>query len=158
MAGVVRGGGSKDDLSAFNLEKVCRDRRGEGPAVTAVGHQTDFTSRSGGRCARRHACRDERAPIGDVLHRLGAVGSRLGQVLQRRTRLARERFYRTEDRLERESATRCPTVDAPDHSAAKLDALSPPRQARGYAVRAADGHVLCRLTSPRAPHSAGDDG
>jgi len=82
-----------------------------------------------------------------VLHRLGAVGSRLGRALQRRTRLARERLYRTEDRLQRgildALADRHRSLD---RAAAKLDALSPLKVlARGYAVpRSADGRVLRR--------------
>ena len=149
---VGRGGGSKDDLSAFNLEKVCRAIAAvKVPVVTAVGHQTDFTLAdlvADARAATPSAAMELVLPDrSDVLHRLGAVGSRLGSALQRRTRLARERLYRTEDRLER--GIRDALSDrrrALDHSAAKLDALSPLKVlARGYAVpRDADGHVLRR--------------
>ncbi len=147
---VGRGGGSKDDLSAFNLEKVCRAIAAVTcPVVTAVGHQTDFTLAdlvADARASTPSAAMEMVLPDrGDVLHRLGAVGARLGRALQRRTRLARERLYRTEDRLDRGIRDAIAGRRALlDRAAAQLDALSPLQVlARGYAVpRGADGRVL----------------
>lgn len=149
---VGRGGGSRDDLSAFNLERVCRAIAAvRVPVVTAVGHQTDFTLAdlvADARAATPSAAMEMVLPDrAEVVRGLGATGARLAQALERRTRLARERLFRTEDRLERGIR------DALDgrrrvleHAAVKLDALSPLRVlARGYAVpRAVDGRVLRR--------------
>ncbi len=151
---VGRGGGSKEDLSAFNLEAVCRAIAAvRVPVVTAVGHQTDFTLAdlvADARAATPSAAMEMVLPDrGEVLHRLGAVGSRLGRALQRRTRLARERLYRTEDRLRRGiTDVLADRHRSLDRAAAKLEALSPLKVlARGYAVpRDADGRVLRRKT------------
>ena len=150
---VGRGGGSKDDLSAFNLEKVCRAIAAvKVPVVTAVGHQTDFTladlvadARAATPSAAMELVLPDRA---EVLRLLGSIGSHLGKALGRRTRLVHERLYRTEDRLSRAMTDalrdRRRTLD---HAAAKLDALSPLRVlARGYSVaRSDDGRVLRRV-------------
>jgi len=147
---VGRGGGSKDDLSAFNLEAVCRAiASARVPVVTAVGHQTDFTLAdlvADARAATPSAAMEMVLPDrAEVLRGLGAIGARLGKGLERRTRLARERLYRTEDRLER--GIRDAITDRRarvDRAALSLDALSPLKVlGRGYAVpRAEDGHVL----------------
>jgi exodeoxyribonuclease VII large subunit len=150
---VGRGGGSKDDLSAFNLEKVCRAIAAvKVPVVTAVGHQTDFTLAdmvADARAATPSAAMELVLPDrSEVLRLLGSIGSHLGKALGRRTRLVHERLYRTEDRLSRAMTDalrdRRRTLD---HAAAKLDALSPLRVlARGYSVaRSDDGRVLRRM-------------
>jgi len=150
---VGRGGGSKDDLSAFNLEKVCRAIAAVNvPVVTAVGHQTDFTladlvadARASTPSAAMELVLPDRA---DVLHRMDAIGSHLGRALLRRTRLVHERLYRTEDRLARAMTDALrDRRRSLEHAAAKLDALSPLRVlARGYSVaRAEDGRVLRRM-------------
>ncbi|HKP29275.1 MAG TPA: exodeoxyribonuclease VII large subunit [Gemmatimonadales bacterium] len=149
---VGRGGGSKDDLSAFNLEKVCRAIAAvKVPVVTAVGHQTDFTLAdmvADARAATPSAAMELVLPDrNEVLRLLGSIGSHLGKALGRRTRLVRERLYRTEDRLSRAITDALyERRRALDHATAKLDALSPLRVlARGYAVaRGDDGRVLRR--------------
>jgi len=149
---VGRGGGSKDDLSAFNLEKVCRAIAAvKVPVVTAVGHQTDFTLAdmvADARAATPSAAMELVLPDRtEVLRVLGSIGAHLGKALGRRTRLVRERLYRTEDRLSRAMTDALSERRrALDHAAAKLDALSPLRVlARGYSVaRSEDGRVLRR--------------
>ena len=149
---VGRGGGSKEDLSAFNLEAVCRaiaDVRV--PVVAAIGHQTDYTFAdlvADARAATPSAAMELVLPDrSEVLHRLGTLGSRLGSGLRRRVRLARERLYRTDDRLHRSIQDRLGSRrDRLDLLGARLDALSPLRVlGRGYAVpRGTDGRVLRR--------------
>jgi exodeoxyribonuclease VII large subunit len=83
----------------------------------------------------------------DLLHRMGTLGARLGSGLRRRVRLARERLYRTDDRLHRSLTDHLGRRrERLDLLAARLDALSPLRVlARGYAVaRDPAGRVLCR--------------
>ena len=154
---VGRGGGSKDDLSAFNLEKVCRAIAAvRVPVVTAVGHQTDFTLAdmvADARAATPSAAMELVLPDrNEVLRGLGSLGAHLGKALGRRTRLVRERLYRTEDRLSRAMTDALyERRRALDHAAAKLDALSPLRVlARGYAVaRDEQGRVLRRIADFR---------
>jgi exodeoxyribonuclease VII large subunit len=119
--------------------------------VTAVGHQTDFTLAdmvADARAATPSAAMELVLPDRtEVLRVLGSIGAHLGKALGRRTRLVRERLYRTEDRLSRAMTDALyERRRALDHAAAKLDALSPLRVlARGYSVaRAEDGQVLRR--------------
>lgn len=149
---VGRGGGSKEDLSAFNLEPVCRAMAGvKVPVVAAIGHQTDYTfadlvadARAATPSAAMELVLPERR---EVMHRLGTLGTRLGGGLRRRVRLTRERLYRTDDRLHRcvenHLVRRRHLLDS---LGARLDALSPLRVlARGYAVpRDEQGKVLRR--------------
>jgi exodeoxyribonuclease VII large subunit len=150
---VGRGGGSKDDLSAFNLEEVCRAIAAvDAPVVAAIGHQTDYTFAdlvADARAATPSAAMEMVLPDRrDLLHRMGTLGARLGSGLRRRVRLARERLYRTDDRIHRSIENhlgrRRETLDL---VAARLDALSPLRVlGRGYAVaRGSDGRVLRRV-------------
>lgn len=147
-----RGGGSREDLDAFNAEAVCRAVAAvRVPVVSAVGHETDVSLVD--------LVADVRAPTpsaamelvlperGEVAERVGILGGRLAQGLRRRTRLVLERLHRSDDRLrysvrarlerERERANRL---------GSQLDALSPLRVLeRGYSVaRSADGRVLLR--------------
>lgn len=149
---VGRGGGSKDDLSAFNLETVCRALAAVTvPVVTAVGHQTDVTLAdlvADARAATPTAAMELVLPDRtDVLHRLGTLGTRMAGGLRRRTRLARERLMRTEDRLRHSiDGLVVGHRERLDRLGAQLDALSPLRVlGRGYAVaRDPDGRVLRR--------------
>lgn len=149
---VGRGGGSRDDLSAFNLERVCRAIAAvKVPVVAAIGHQTDVTLAdlvADARAATPSAAMELVLPEREaVLHRLDTLGARLGSGLERRTRLARERLYRTDDRLRRGLERKVGGHrERLERLGAQLDALSPLRVlARGYAVpRATDGRVLRR--------------
>jgi exodeoxyribonuclease VII large subunit len=150
VAIVGRGGGSREDLWAFNSERVARAVAAvEVPIVSAVGHEEDV--------ALTDLVADVRAPTPsaaaeavvpdrlDVSRAVEALAGRLAQSLGNRTRLGRERLERTGDRLhagmtgqlERRSS-RLATL------AGKLEALSPLRVLqRGYAVARDDaGKVL----------------
>ncbi len=108
---VGRGGGSIEDLWAFNEEPVARAiAASEAPVVSAVGHETDFTIAD--------FVADVRAPTptgaaaiilkdrGDVLSRVETAMSRadsaLGGVIER----MRHRFQLLDARLSPESAAR----------------------------------------------------
>jgi exodeoxyribonuclease VII large subunit len=158
---VGRGGGGREDLAAFNSEKVCRAlAEVRVPTISAVGHETDLSLTDlvadirapTPSAAAEIAVADRR----EVLRQLGDLAARLAGGLGSRTRLGAERLARTADRLHG-------AIDAvflrerhrADRLAAQLDALSPLRILdRGYAVPVGpDGHVLKRRVqfAPGAP-------
>lgn len=169
---LARGGGSLEDLWAFNEEPVARAIFASRlPVVSGVGHEVDVTvadlvadvraltpSEAAERCVP-----DARELLGVV----DALGGRLARSLQRRAERDHARLERVEERLRRagrdameavesrldllsermNSALRS-TLDDRSESlarrAAQLEALSPLNVlARGYSLtRAEDGHVL----------------
>jgi len=149
---VGRGGGGREDLSAFNAEIVCRAlAEVRVPTISAVGHETDSSLTD--------LVADVRAPTPsaaaelaltdhrEVRRQLDDLAARLAGGLAGRTRLGAERVERAGDRLQ--AATTAVLERRRHHLArlaAQLDALSPLRVLeRGYAVpTAADGHVLKR--------------
>ena len=155
---VGRGGGSREDLAAFNAEVVCRALAAvRVPTVSAVGHETDISLTdlvADVRAATPSAAAEVLAPDGEALrHRAAQLASRLGGSLASRTRLAVERLARSADRLEgaltrRVQAWRSQT----DRLATALDALSPLRVLdRGYAVALGDGGEVLRRTAQFPP-------
>lgn len=147
---VGRGGGAREDLSAFNAEAVCRAlARVAVPTVSAVGHETDVTLAdlvADVRAATPSAAAELVLPDqAAVRHRLDVLGRRLGTGLGRGTRLAAARLERTADRLEVALERRLVRVRARvEQAGARLEALNPlGLLARGYSVAvAADGSVL----------------
>lgn len=149
---VGRGGGAREDLSAFNEEKVCRALAAVGiPTISAVGHESDITlcdlvadvRAATPSNAGELAVPDQREVRGSV----DALAVRLAGGLSRRTRLLSERLSRTADRLESgmERAVRHQRHRL-ERIGAQLDALSPLRVLdRGFAVPlSVDGRVLRR--------------
>jgi exodeoxyribonuclease VII large subunit len=157
---VARGGGSREDLGAFNSEAVCRAiAAARAPVVAAIGHETDVSFadlvadvRAPTPTAAMELALPDRAEVG---RRVEALAARLAGGLTRRTRLAGERLFRAEDRLHQGLTRRLDRHrDLLDRLGAQLDALSPLRVlARGYAVaRHGDGRLLRR----RADFRPGD--
>lgn len=147
---VGRGGGGREDLTAFNAEIVCRALAAvRVPTISAVGHETDISLTD--------LVADVRAPTPsaaaelaladgrEVRRQLDDLAARMAGALAGRTRLGAERVERAGDRLHaaltaglerrRQQLVRL---------SAQLDALSPLRVLqRGYAVPAGpDGRVL----------------
>ena len=147
---VARGGGSVEDLWAFNSERVARAVAAMPmPVISAVGHETDVTLcdlvadlRAATPSAAAEAATPDRA---EVLIHCGVLGQRLTRALRIASRHVVERLARTGDRLTSSMQRRLENSGAllTAHSA-RLDALSPLRVlARGYAVARDDkGRVL----------------
>jgi exodeoxyribonuclease VII large subunit len=147
---VARGGGSVEDLWAFNSERVARAVAAMPmPVVSAIGHETDVTLcdlvadfRAPTPSAAAEAVTPDRA---EVLAQCGVLGQRLGRALRMASRHVVERLNRTGDRLSRCMDHRMEKYGAllTAHGA-RLDALSPLKVlARGYAVARDDqGTVL----------------
>ena len=150
---VARGGGSVEDLWAFNTERVARAVAAMPmPVISAIGHETDVTLcdlvadlRAPTPSAAAEAATPDRAEVSVTC---GVLGQRLARALRIAAKHVVERLDRTGDRLVRCMETRLEKSGAllTAHSA-RLDALSPLKVlGRGYAVvRDANGNILKRV-------------
>lgn len=149
---VGRGGGAREDLWAFNSEKVARAVAAvRVPTISAVGHETDISLTdlvADYRAPTPSAAAEAAVPHrGEVLRAVDVLARRLAHGLRRRIELGRERLERTADRLGDAIEDQ---INRRKHRlatlAASLDALSPLRVLeRGYAVaRDESGAVLSR--------------
>jgi len=152
---IGRGGGSREDLQAFNDERVARALAAcPMPTVSAVGHEVDVTI-----C---DMVADVRAPTPSaaaetVVRDRAELDSRLGTMGQRMSRALLKRCDRAKAELQwAASALRDRLVRAAERKRARLtelggrlNALSPLATLhRGYAVaRAADGRALTSVES-----------
>lgn len=145
-----RGGGSREDLWAFNDERLARTLAAvRVPTISAVGHETDVCltdlvadHRAPTPSAAAEAAVPSRVEVSGIVE---GLARRLGHALTIRTRLGRERLERTADRMQ--SAIDAQIVRRRamlGELSSRLDALSPLRVlARGYAVaRDSEGRVL----------------
>ena len=150
LAIVGRGGGSREDLWAFNSELVARAVAAVVvPTISAVGHETDVSltdlvadMRAPTPSAAAEAAVPSRAAITDSLD---GLARRLAQGLSGHTHLGRERLARTSDRLTGVMQTQLERRGAIlERLSGQLDALSPLKVLeRGYAVaRGQAGKVL----------------
>ena len=155
---VGRGGGSREDLWAFNSESVARAVAAvRVPTISAVGHETDVSLtdlvadvRAPTPSAAAEAAVPDRAAVADTL---AGLARHLAQGLGRRTRVVAERLDRMSDRLQgvvqailERSAARLAQVSG------RLDALSPLKVLeRGYAVARDDRGAVLKRTAQFSP-------
>ena len=172
---VGRGGGSREDLWAFNDERVARAvAASRVPTIAAVGHETDVTLTelvADLRAATPSAAAEKAVPDrADLARRLATTAAGLAAAVSRRLELAGERVSHavtrlggavdrrlagTAERLRRHASRMQASCDARlaarqadlARLGASLDALSPLKVLdRGYSVaRDADGRVLRRV-------------
>jgi exodeoxyribonuclease VII large subunit len=152
LAIVGRGGGSREDLWAFNSEKVARAVAAvRVPTISAVGHETDVSLTdlvADVRAPTPSAAAEAAVPdVTEERRSLATASKRLARSLTSRLQFATERTARTTDRLAAAIQSQLDRrTTRLEQAAAKLDALSPLEVlGRGYAVaRDESGGVLKR--------------
>ncbi len=150
---IGRGGGSREDLWAFNDESVARAVAASAvPTISAVGHETDISLTdlvADVQCPTPSAAAEAAVPDREaVADALASLARHVGGGLTRRTERMAQRLDRVSDRLQGATGT---LMERAGHRLARaaggLDALSPLKVLqRGYAVaRDEEGTVLKRL-------------
>jgi exodeoxyribonuclease VII large subunit len=155
---IGRGGGSAEDLWAFNEECVARAiARCPVPVISAVGHETDYTIADlvadlrapTPSAAAEHAVPDRHA----IAARLNATTARVTNALRRKVTQPLAEVATREGRLAaRVQALHRARARELHHLSATLDALSPlSALRRGYAVPLADGGRVLRRRADFEP-------
>lgn len=155
---IGRGGGAREDLWAFNDERVARAVAACGtPTISAVGHEVDVTLCdlvADVRAATPSAAAEAAVPVlADLRASLAGLGDMLVSAMQRRTSSERMRVANEGRMLQRVAAhmverrrTQLEAIGAQLHALSPLAVLG-----RGYAVaRALDGATLQRAAQFRA--------
>jgi exodeoxyribonuclease VII large subunit len=155
---IGRGGGAREDLGAFDDERVCRAVASlTVPTISAVGHETDISLTdlvADVRAPTPSAAMELALPDREAaLRHVNALGTRLGRGLGRRTALLQARLARTGDRIQvaMERHIRAPRITI-DRMAVQLEALSPLKVlARGYSVARLENGTVAHRTAQLPP-------
>ena len=143
---VARGGGSIEDLWAFNEEEVVRAAAGSPiPLISAVGHETDTTlidHAADLRAPTPTAAAELAVPVrAELLALLDELGARGRRCLSRRSDLARERLALTSRRWPEPESLVAPRRQRLDEQADRLP--------RALAARAGKAEAVMNLTVAR---------
>ena len=147
---VGRGGGSREDLWAFNDERVARAVAASSiPTISAVGHEVDVTICdlvADHRAATPSAAAEAAVPVlEELIEGIDALRFALANAATRQVSRARQSLERTARSLRTAASTGVERRRARmEHGAAQLHALSPlATLGRGYAAaRSEDGEPL----------------
>lgn len=151
---LVRGGGSLEDLWAFNDERLARTIvRSPVPVVAGIGHETDFTIADFVADVRAPtptaAAELAAAPRQQWLDALLQLDRQLRSVLVRRLDVAGQRLDQAGARLGRPSQHTAQQQQRVARSAARLQLAMHTRLQRANAGLAEDGHAWRRASQSR---------
>ncbi len=152
---IGRGGGSREDLWAFNDERVVRAVAGMPiPVIAAIGHEVDVTLcdlAADHRAATPSAAAEQAVPaLGDLVRQVRRLGVDLRDAASALVERARERLLDTAMNTVRSAAVPVERRRLEVRAlAGRLQALSPlATLARGYAViTTADGRAVTKVAA-----------
>lgn len=150
---LVRGGGSMEDLWAFNDEALARAIvRSPVPVIVGVGHETDFSIAdfvADLRAPTPTAAAELASVPGESLHQaLDQFSARLSQALGRRLDAEAQRLDVAQTRLGRPSARLAGERRLIDRQIQRLEHAARLRLEREHAVLARQGERLGRVPGP----------
>jgi len=159
-----RGGGSREDLWAFNDERVVRAAAGMPiPVIAAIGHEVDVTLcdlAADHRAATPSAAAEQAVPnLGDLVRQVRRLGTDLREAGVAQVEAARERLVEAGSRIARAAAVPIERRRLElAGMAGRLNALSPlATLQRGYAVlQDVAGHTIMSIDGVAAGENVVD--